>query len=195
MGKFNFIERKSIEKMTKILFKKYNSKYMLFEGDRNDYKNVCTQVDGRWLREKGWVIPITSTDKFTSIVKIAFPTVTLVDELPPKDEPKNEDESQESTGEFVPNPVMPDESVSTIYRARSAKKVASRSRIKPRERKVLVDDTDIALSSSSEEDSDSDSSADYPSRSPTRKGYINESAISKMNMANRRLLELELEDK
>lgn len=175
---------------------------MLFEGDRDDYKNVCKQVGGRWLREKGWAIPISNTDKFTGIVKIAFPEVSLVDELPPKEETKkeessenDEEESQEATDEFVPNPVMPDESVSTIYRARSAKKVASRSRIKPRERKVLVDDTDIALSSSSEEDSDSDSSADYPSRSPTRKGYINESAISKMNMANRRLLELELEDK
>lgn len=171
---------------------------MFFKGSRYTFKNVCKQVNGRWLRESGWIIPSKDVEMFTRILNIAFPEVSLVEALADTAEVEVDTEApviKEESDEFVPNPVIDEEVVSTIYRARSAKKVASRSRIKPRERKVLLDDEDIALSSSSGEESDSDSSADYPSKSPSRKGYINESAISKMNMANRRLLELELEDK
>ena len=181
--------------MTEILFNKYNSKYMFFKGSRDTFKNVCKQVNGRWLRDSGWIIPNKDAEMFTRILNIAFPEVSLVDTIAVAEVEVEAPVIKEESDEFVPNPVIDEEVVSTIYRARSAKKVASRSRIKPRERKVLLDDEDIALSSSSGEDSDSDSSADYPSKSPSRKGYINESAISKMNMANRRLLELELEDK
>jgi hypothetical protein len=197
--------------MTTLVYKKYNSKYSLFEGDRTKFKNVCKQVDGRWLKEKGWVIPNSNSETFTKLLSIAFSDVELVEALPEvtvKEEPqevtvKEEPPSPtgaasptgEEDGEFVPNPVMSEESVHTIHRARSAKSSARRSRIKPRGRKVLLDDTDIALSSSSEEDSGDDSSPDYPARSPSRKGYINNAAIQKMNMANRRLLELEIGDR
>lgn len=194
-----------------IVYKKYNSKYWLFEGDRSKFKNVCKQVEGRWLRDKGWVIPVSKKDTFTKLLEIAFPDVVLVDVLPkeeplreepPREEPPQEEEppreeeeslTQPAESEFVPNPVMSEDSVHTIHRARSAKK--SRSRIKPRDKMKLLTSDTVALSSSSEEDSGSESSPDYPARSPSRKGYINNAAISKMNMASRRLMELELGEK
>lgn len=152
-----------------------NEKVIIIVGDKEKYKNLAKQVNGKWdSRKKGWVVSDEDVIIFKKLVNVVFSRKKEEDE-PKKQKPKRNYRRAKS-------PDVSDSSEDEMEKHKN-KQLLSKS------------DDELSLDSSSDENYNSDSSEDYPVTSPSRKKLASDDTLNKISYARKRMKDLSLNKK
>ncbi len=155
-----------------------NEKVLIIVSDKDKYKNLANQVNGKWdSRKKGWVVSDENVIIFKKLVNIVFNSKEVKKEVEPKKhKPKR-----------------------NYRRARSPDvSDSSEDEMEKHKNKELLrkSDDELSLASSSDDENyNTDSSEDYPATSPSRKKLASDDALDKISYVRKRMNDLNLKNK
>lgn len=155
-----------------------NEKVIIIVGDKEKYKNLANQVNGKWdSRKKGWIVSSENLIIFKKLVNVVFNSKNEKKvEEPKKQKPKRNYRRAKS-------PEVSDSSEDEIEKHKN-------------EELLRKSDDELSLDSSSEDENcNSDSSEDYPATSPSRKKLASDKTLDKISYARKRMKDLSMKKK
>lgn len=155
-----------------------NEKVMIIVSDKDKYKNLANQVNGKWdSRKKGWVVTSEDVIIFKKLVNIVFSRKKeKEEEEPKKHKPKRNYRRAKS-------PDVSDSSEDEMEKHKN-------------EELLRKSDDELSLDSSSDDENyNSDSSDDYPVTSPSRKKLASDDTLNKISYARKRMKDLNVKKK